>query len=86
MTTVEEVAPGPLVEWKPSFVTDPSRVKLENFPPTLYPKIHLDSIKNSQEIWEDRRKGYPHIESIFLNATSNYGASGNCYFNASKMC
>lgn len=85
MIRIKGVIPGPLVEWEPQFVTDSSRVKLEEFPDTLYPEAHLDFIKNSKETWGDCLRGYPHIENIFLKATLNYGASGNCYFNASEV-
>jgi hypothetical protein len=84
MAPVEEEVAGPLVAWKPRVSTDMGRVKLERFPETLYPEVHLDTISNSEETWGDPRRQYPHIESVLLKSSSNYGASGNCYFNASK--
>lgn len=85
MTISEGVVPGPLVEWKPGISTDTTRVRLEDFPPTIYPAAHLDSLDYSEEAWGDRCRGYPHIEGVNVDATLNYGASGNCYFTASRI-
>ena len=84
MASVEEQVAGPLIAWKSHVNTDTGRVKLDYFPETLYPGVHLDTIYNSEETWCDRRRRYPHIEGVYLNSTSNYGASGNCYFTASE--
>ena len=83
IAAAEGEVPGPLTDWKPQVSTDERRMKLEDFPKTLYPPVHLDTRNNSKELWDNSRKGYPQIENVYLVSTENYGASGNCYFNAS---
>jgi hypothetical protein len=83
MTVVGGEVPGPLTRWRPEVGTDNNRVKFEEFPDSLYPAPHLETIKNSSEKWGNRRNGYPHIEKVYLLSTENHGASGNCYFMAS---
>jgi hypothetical protein len=78
-----EVPPGPFTDWRYSFSRNghPKGWKLEDFPKTLYPEVHLEK---PQDTWGRRQKGYPHVEDIYFIAGRNDRMEGNCYFGASK--
>jgi hypothetical protein len=78
-----EVPPGPFTDWRYSFSRNghPKGWKLEDFPKTLYPEVHLEK---PQDTWGRRQKGYPHVEDIYFIAGRNNRMEGNCYFGASK--